>query len=205
MERRTEYTDKRVDTGNDQLSDLETMPVASMRQSTSQSGVVSHINIGSRSSDTSDSVEDTEDEVIYLGTHKPDSGSDDSDTTHGVEKPSTVVKTEYHLDTSGSGDNNGFTPVLTRYNRRKKSQPLPHTPTPDRKSSGSQIPRKPDNSSTAENPLPAEIRITDHHTDDYSHMEEPLHFPVQVDTLTEILQERLQPSSSYYSEPTPWP
>ena len=103
-----------VDTGQEQLS-LETIPVATMRQSTSQSGVVAHINIGSRSSDTSTSAEDTKDQVIYLGTQKLDSGSDDSVTTQGVEKHSTVVNTEYHLDTSDTGDNNGFTPVLTRY------------------------------------------------------------------------------------------
>ena len=32
----------------------------------------------------------------------------------------------------------------------------------------------------------------DTNTEDYSRMEEPLNFPVQLDTLTEILQERLQ-------------
>ena len=112
-----------------------------------------------------------------------------------MEKQSTVVKPEYHLDTSEAGDNEGFTPVLTRHNRRKKSQTLSRPPTPDRKLPSSQIPtqtRKTVSSLTKEIPLPAEIRIMDHNANEYPRMEEPLNLPVQLDTLTEILQERLQ-------------
>jgi hypothetical protein len=70
MELRTDQTADKImeDTGQERISLLETMPVATMRHSTSQSGAAK-TNIGSRSSDTSSSAEDsTEDEVMYLGT-----------------------------------------------------------------------------------------------------------------------------------------
>ena len=47
-----------------------------------------------------------------------------------------------------------------------------------------------------EHPLPAEIRIMDHQAEEYSRMDKPLNFPVQLDTLTEILQDRLQEMSN---------
>ena len=130
---------------------------------------------------------------MYLGTQKPvPADDDDSDTSAGAEKQSTVVKEQYYPETPDASDEEGFIPVVTRQNRRnKRSHTLSSTPTLERKFPSSPNLHQARNtgiSTTRVTLLPTEIRLMEHNGE-YSRMDECLHLPVQVDTLTEILQE----------------
>jgi hypothetical protein len=173
----------------------ERMPFVPPRHCTSPSGAAtlppeSH-STGSYSSSDSSS---TEDEVIYIGTQKPVQESDTSDDEG--QKPSALVK---QRSTSNPpeihDDDEGFTPVSTRQNRKYRRSQTPTTPIIKTQAPVSQFPRNPDfgNPTTTTARMhspPEEIQLTQRE-EDYSNMDEPIHLPVQMDTLTEILQERL--------------
>ena len=185
-------------TGQERIS-LETMPLAPPRHSTSQSGAA-NIQLANRSTDASSYKDDTtEDEVEYIGTRKPDPEADDStDTSDSVDKQITPVKTKIHPETPSSSDDDGFTPVVTRQNRRNKKSPAPvsnihHTTDQEKQFPSSQTRHQTENSGIL--PMqdispPVEIRLTEL-PDAHSRMEDHLNLPVQVDTVTEMLQERL--------------
>jgi hypothetical protein len=182
-------------TGHERLS-LETMPIAPPRQSTSQSGAAS-INIGGHTTDSSES-EDTstdEDEVVYIRTQKPVTTEDDSEASVDNTRPrSTFDKQDKPPDTQSNWNEEGFTTVRTRQERRQRKSQTPSTPSADRKQPATQNRGNPVHvASTVKASLPpTEIRITAQR-DDYSNMEEQaLQLPVPMDTLTEILQERLE-------------
>jgi hypothetical protein len=110
------HSDRTEHTGQEGIP-LETMPTATPRHSTSQSGAA-NLHISRCTTDTSSSADDTnstEDEVVYLGTQKPVTDDvDDSDTSAGAEKHDTTVKKPYHTETPDASDEEGFTRVVTR-------------------------------------------------------------------------------------------
>ena len=181
---------------------LETMPTAPPGNSTSQSGARIN-NIGSRSTDTSSSSTDTstENEVEYLGTQKPVLEHDDSDTSEEDAKPCAVINQTYLPNTSVTRDEEGFTPVLTRANRRRKMSQTQSTTVPhERTRPSTQISRKTLNSNPPHPPAtspPAEIQLPLQNERYQSNMDEHPNIPVQLDTLTEILQERLHEMTNH--------
>lgn len=119
---------------------------------------------------------------------------DDSDTTNdGTRSRSIVGKQERTSDHNNNWDDEGFTPVRKRQDRRQRRSQTPDTPTPDRKLPATQNREK---RSFVVPPVPAtsppdEIRLTDRHDPCSNLDEDAMHLPVQMDTITEILQERL--------------
>ena len=182
-------------TGLERLS-LETMPIAPPRQSTSQSGAAS-INIGGHTTESSESDDTStdEDEVVYIRTQKPVTTEDDSDTSVDNTRPrSTLDKQEKPPDTQLHWNDEGFPTVRTRQERRQRRSQTPSMLSADRKIPATQYRENPKQvvSIVKTNVPPTEIRITAKR-DDYSNMEEHvLQLPVQMDTLTKILQERLE-------------
>jgi hypothetical protein len=102
---------------------LETMHMVAPRHSTSQSGAAS-INIGGHTTDASESEPDTtddEDEVIYLSTQKMYTPADDSNTSDGLPRLSSMDRKHATFpDIRVTEDEEGFTPVRTRQDRRQK-------------------------------------------------------------------------------------
>jgi hypothetical protein len=120
-------------------------------------------------------------------TLEDDSDTSDGFTTRPVSTGQKVVKPPNIYGTQDDAE--GFTPVRTRQDRRQMRSQTLFTPTSDGK-----LPAVPQirakltttaQSAQAPQSPPAEIQL------DYLNMEEALHLPVQLDTLTEILQERL--------------
>jgi hypothetical protein len=186
--------DRKAHTSSEQHT-LETMPIAPPRHSTSQSGA-GNINLGSRSTDSVSSAEETtEDEVEYLGTQKPVLESDESDTSDEDVKPHAVAPRKYPFSSTALRDEEGFTPVLARNSRRTKKSQTPASMSPlDNTYMTTQQPTentkmKPQRDLNMAAP-PAEIQLRTQH-DTVSHMGDHIRLPVQVDTVTEILQERL--------------
>ena len=179
-------------TGLERLS-LETMPKPP-RHSRSQSGARS-IDIGAHTTDASEADEssDDEDEAVYIKTQKICTLEYDSDTSDGF--PTRLTSTGQRKPVKppnlhGTQDDaEGFTPVRMRQDQRQMRSQTRSTPTSDGK-----LPAVPQirakltttvPSAHASQSPPAEIQL------DYSNMDEALYLPVQLDTLTEILQERL--------------
>ena len=81
---------------------------------------------------------------------------------------------------------------FARHQRRQQRAQTPTTPTPEMKTQQTQIKPTPqvDVSLSRAPSLPAMIQLTTRY-DEYSPMDEAIKLPVQMDTLTEILQERL--------------
>jgi hypothetical protein len=137
--------------------------------------------------------------VIYLRTQKPVPDDKDWDTSEDEgHKPDAVAMSRTSMrgipHTSERHDDEGFTPVPMRHNRKYRRSQTPTTPIFETQSQVPQKQRKPapDMSTTlcVQSP-PEEIQLTQR-PDEYSNMDEqPLHLPVQMDTLTEFLQERL--------------
>ena len=96
-------------------------------------------------------------------------------------------------DTQPKWNDEGFTTVRTRQERHQRRSQTPSTPSADRKLPATRIRGNPAQAASTVKVTspPTEIRITAKR-DDYSNMDDPaLQLPVQLDTLTEIIQEQL--------------
>ena len=167
----------------------ERMPFAPSRHSTSPSGEVA-LPIDSCTTGSYPSTEEssTEDEVIYIRTQKPVQESDTSEDEG--QKPSALVKQRsIPKPLVTYDDDEGFTPVSTRQNRKYRRSQKPTMLIIETTAPVSQFQRNPaleNPTTTARIPSPPEEIHLTQRDEEYSNMDDPIHLPVQMDTLTEI-------------------
>ena len=122
----------------------EQMPFVPPRHSTSPSGAAAY-PVGSRTTDSSSTTDtSTEDEVVYLRTQKPVPEDKDWDTSedegHNPDAAAMPHTSKRGIpNTSARNDEDGFTPVPMRHNRKYRRSQTPTTPIFETQS---QVPQK---------------------------------------------------------------